>query len=69
MRDSNERNGAGSDGLLGRRRSLQSLQLAAFCTVEHVPSAIAQAPADLVGRLEVALAPALDTLGQQLLSL
>jgi hypothetical protein len=52
-------------GGLGRR--MQRVQLTAGGAVEHIPTARPQALTDVVGRLEVALAPALDALGQQLL--
>jgi hypothetical protein len=42
------------------------LELTARSAVEHIPPASPKSLADLVGCLEVALTPALDTLGQQL---
>jgi hypothetical protein len=43
------------------------VQLAAGGAVEHIPTADAEARTDVVGRLEVAVAPAFDALRQQLL--
>jgi hypothetical protein len=46
---------------------LQCVQLTAGGAVEHIPPSRPQALTDVVGRLEVALAPPLDALAQQLL--
>jgi hypothetical protein len=48
---------------------MQRVQLTAGGAVEHLPTARPQALADGVGHFEVALAPALDALGQKLLGL
>ena len=58
-----------SHGLGLRGRRLQSLELATGRAIEHFPAAGAEPLADLVGRLEVTLTPALDALGQELFSL
>jgi hypothetical protein len=64
-----ERDGPWRHRLIGRRRSLKCLEVAPLCAVQHVPPTGAQLFADGIGRFEVALAPALDALGQQLFSL
>jgi hypothetical protein len=46
---------------------MKRVQLAAGGTVEHIPPAGAEALTKVVGRLEVAVAPAFDALCQQLL--
>jgi hypothetical protein len=52
----------------GRRR-LQRLKLTAPRAVEHLPAAGAQTLANLISGREIALAPALDALGEQALGL
>jgi hypothetical protein len=52
--------------LVGWGRGAQSTKLTARGAVEHLPPARPQALTEVVGRLEVALEPALDALGQQL---
>ena len=67
MSDGEQGDCPGCHGLRRRRRRLERLKLTACGAVEHIPPAGAQPLADLVGGLEVALAPALDALSQQLL--
>jgi len=55
--------------LIRSRRGRQRLQLASGGAVNDVPAAGAQSFADRIGRLEVAIAPPLDALSQELLCL
>jgi hypothetical protein len=69
VRDGQEADRTGSCGAGGPDRGFQCLEVAARGAVEDIPPARAEPLANFVGGLEVMLAPALDALGQQLLSL
>jgi hypothetical protein len=67
VRHSYERDRAWRHRLVGRSRRLQRLELAPCGAVEDVPATGAQLFADRIGRFEVAIAPAFDAVGQELL--
>jgi hypothetical protein len=69
MRDRYQRDRARRRRLVLLGRGLQRLELASRGGVEDVPPAGAELIAYRIGRLEVALAPALDAISQQLVGL
>jgi hypothetical protein len=69
VHDGYQRDSSGRHRLVRRRRSLQRLELALCGAVENIPTTGPQLFADRIGRLKVAIAPALDAFSQKLFGL
>jgi hypothetical protein len=69
VHDGYQRDSSRRHRLVSRRRRRQCLELAPRGAVENVPPTRAQLRADRIGRLEVAIAPALDAFSQKLFGL
>ena len=69
MCDGDKRDRPRCHRLLTQRRGFQCLEIAAGGAVDNLPPTGAQLLADRIGRLEVAIAPALYAFSQQLFGL